>query len=179
MCYNKNIIKRGKDICKILIHFLIHLFNKFKQGINKMENNETTIVKKEAIESDFNGLTSYCSFTPKTMEEKKKLYNTMSRCDVVLNDIVGTEVTVKDIFISEYIRKDKQTGEELKSKGHRVVLFDEAGKTYITLSNYFYNSLAKLCSTFGTPDTWTEPLIIKITKTPTKNGGEALGFELV
>lgn len=144
-----------------------------------MENNENQIVKKDAIESSFNGLQTYCSFTPKTTEEKKKLYNSMSKCDVVLNDVEGQEITVKDVLISEYIRKDKQTGEELENKGHRIVLFDEAGKSYITLSNYFFNSLAKLFSTFGTPDTWTEPLTIRIIKTQVKSGGEALGFELI
>lgn len=144
-----------------------------------MENADTTIVKKESIESNFGDIKAYCSFIPKTMEEKKRLYNTLNKCDVVLNDIAGTEIKIKNVFISEYERRDKKTGEVLKSKGHRVVLFDEEGKSYITLSNYFYNSLAKLFGTFGTPDTWTETLTIKITKAPTKTGGESLGFELV
>lgn len=140
---------------------------------------ETAIIKKEALETNFGGNQSYCSFIPKTQEDKKKLFNTTNKCDVVINDIVGKEIIVKDVFISEYTRKDKETGAELETKGHRVVLFDTEGKSYITLSNYFFNSLIKLFGAFGTPDKWTEPITIKITKSQTKNGGEALGFELL
>lgn len=124
-------------------------------------------------------LKTYCSFKPSTMEEKKKLYNTLNKCDVVLNDVEGSEINLKDVFISEYIRKDKTTGEQLKGLGHRIVLFDTDGKSYITLSNYFFNSLLKLFATFGYPETWTEPLQIKIIKIKTKNGGQALSFDLV
>lgn len=142
-----------------------------------MESKE--IVKQESGLSIVNNANAtYSSFKPKTTEERKKLFNALEKCDVVINDIVGQTIEVKDIIVSEYPRKDKETGEEM-SKGHRTILFDKENKSYVTASNYFFIAIAKLLTTFGEPDTWPEPMTIKIVKKAVKNGNQALGFELV
>lgn len=120
----------------------------------------------------------YCSVKPTTLEDKKKLYNAIENCDVVLNDIEGTTIEVKDVFIQEYPRKDKDTGEPI-SNGHRTILFDTQGKTYVTASNYFFVSIAKILNSFGTPDTWEQPLKITITKRMLKTGTKCLSLKLV
>lgn len=120
----------------------------------------------------------YCSFKPKSTEERKKLFNSLESCDIILNDIVGQKITVKDVYIQEYPRTDKETGEKM-SNGHRTIIFDDKGKTYVTASNYFFVTMAKLFNSVGTPDTWNEPMEIEITKRETKSGGKALGFKLV
>ena len=120
----------------------------------------------------------YCSFKPKSTEERKKLFNSLESCDIILNDIVGQKITVKDVYIQEYPRTDKETGEKM-SNGHRTIIFDDKGKTYVTISNYFFVTMAKLFNSVGTPDTWNEPMEIEITKRETKSGGKALGFKLV
>lgn len=142
-----------------------------------MENNE--IVKKDT-ELTFvsNASKTYSSFRPKNTEERKMLFNALEKCDVKLNDIVGQNIKVKNVIINEYPRKDKETGEEM-SNGHRIILIDDEGKSYVTASNYFFIAFAKLINTFGEPDTWEEPMEIKIVKKSVKNGNQALGFELV
>lgn len=142
-----------------------------------MENN---IIKHEEVNSVIatSGASTYSSIKPKTQEERKKLFNVLENCDVLLNDVVGQEVEVKDVIINEYPRKDKDTGEPL-SNGHRTILIDTEGKSYVTTSNYFFVLLAKLLNTFGTPDTWEESMKIKISKKPTQNGKQALTFDLV
>ena len=120
----------------------------------------------------------YCSFKPKSMEDRKKLFNSLENCDVVLNDIVGQKIKVKDVYIQSYPRTDKETGEKI-SDGHRTILFDENGKTYVTASNYFFVSIVKLFNSINTPDTWESALDIQIVKRDLKNGNKALGFKLV
>ena len=137
------------------------------------ENKSTEIVQSNIINSN----STYCSFKPKTDEERKALFNASEKCDVLLNDIVGQEVEVKNVMINEYPRKNKETGEGM-TKGHRTILFDSKGKTYVTASNYFFIAIGKLIATFGEPNTWENPIKIKIVKKDVKNG-KALGFELV
>lgn len=142
-----------------------------------MENNE--LVKKDNELTIINAASStYTSFKPKNTEERKQLFNALEKCDEKLNDVIGKSIKVKNIVINEYPRKDKETGDPM-SNGHRTILFDDEGKTYVTASNYFFIAIAKLLNTFGEPDTWEEPMEIKIVKKPVKNGLQALGFELV
>lgn len=140
-------------------------------------NNETAITVKNPLEVIQGNTGTYCSVKPETMEEKKALYNALESCDVVLNDIVGQTIKVKDVYIQEYPRTDKDTGEPI-SNGHRVILFDDEGKSYVTASNYFFISLVKFINAFGEPSTWKEPIPIEITKRPTKNGNQCLSFKL-
>lgn len=141
-------------------------------------NNETAITTaKNPMEMIQGNVSSWCSVKPETMEEKKALYNALESCDVVLNDIVGKTIKLKDIFIQEYPRTDKETGEPI-SNGHRVILFDDEGKSYVTASNYFFVNLVKFINAFGEPNTWKEPIPIEITKRPTKNGNQCLSFKL-
>ena len=121
---------------------------------------------------------SYCSIKPDTDEDKIKIFNSLGNCDYVLNECEGKVIKLKDVYIAEYDTKDKETGEP--RKGHRTVLFDENGQTYITLSNYFAYSLLQLLNTFGDPTTWEKPLLIQITKKQNGNQkGASLGFKLV
>ena len=121
---------------------------------------------------------TYCSVKAETMDDKKKLYNALESCDVIINDIVGQKIKVKDVYIQEFPRVNKESGEPM-SNGHRVILFDEAGKTYVTASNYFFVSLMRVLNAFGDPNTWSEPLEIEITKRPTKGGNNCLSLKLV
>ena len=69
----------------------------------------------------------YCSKLVKTEEEKKQLFNALETCDALLNDCVGTEIELKDIYVEERQTVDEETG-ELKTK-YRTILFDVNGQT--------------------------------------------------
>jgi len=105
-----------------------------------------------------------------TIEEKKKLYNAIQNCDVRINDIVGQTITVKDVYIREYEKKDLDENGNHRT-GHTTILFDTDGKSYVTASNYFFNAIAQILSAVGNLD---KPIDIKIVKKPTKNGTESL-----
>ena len=87
----------------------------------------------------FSGLTKnvYCSKMASTEEEKKELFNALETCDVLLNDCVGTEFELKDIYVEEKEVIDDESG-EVKKK-YRSILFDTTGKTYATGSYGIYN----------------------------------------
>lgn len=119
----------------------------------------------------------YCSVQAKTLAEKKKLFNALEQCDALLNDCVDQVIAIKDVYIEAYDKEDDITGEV--RTGHRTIIFGTDGKSYVTGSNYFCNKLTKILTVFGTPDTWSEPLKVKIIKTPVKGGNPALTLTIV
>lgn len=127
----------------------------------------------------FSGITQnvYCSKTAESEKEKKELFNALESCDVLLNDIVGTIIEIKDIYVEEKEVVDSETG-EAKTK-YRTILFDVEGKTYATGSYGIYNVLKKIVGIYGLPTTWEKPLKVKVAKRPIGNGKSSLTLTLV
>ena len=127
----------------------------------------------------FSGITQnvYCSKTAESEKEKKELFNALESCDVLLNDIVGTTIEIKDIYVEEKEVADSETG-EMKTK-YRTILFDVEGKTYATGSYGIYNVLKKIVGIYGLPTTWEKSLKVKVAKRPIGNGKSSLTLTLV
>lgn len=121
----------------------------------------------------FNGIQNkiYCSKEVETEEQKKDLFNALESCDALLNDCVGQEIELKDIYVEEKQVQDENG--ELKTK-YRTILFDANGQTYATGSYGIYNILRKIVGIYGTPDTWNEPIKVKVDKRPIGNGKSTL-----
>lgn len=119
----------------------------------------------------------YCSKTLGTIDEKKALFNALESCDVLLNNIVGQVIEVKDLYIEERPYTDETTG-EVKPK-YRTIIFDSNGQTYATGAYGVYNALKKIVQLCGTPDTWGEPLKVKVAKKPIGDGKQSLTLLLV
>lgn len=117
----------------------------------------------------------YCSVKANTREDKVKLFNALENADLRLNDCVGQEIAIKDVYVERYTKLE---GEEEKVK-FRTILFGEDGKTYVTASYGVYSCISKIFRTFGTPDTWTEPLKVKVDKRNIGDGKSALNLVLV
>ena len=137
-----------------------------------MENQEKSLSLFGEMQSKV-----YCSMVATTDEEKKKLFNTLESCDVLLNDCVGNEIAIKDIYIEERNVIDEETG-ELRTK-YRTILFDENGQTYATGAYGIYNVLKKIVQIYGTPDLWQESLKVKVAKKPIGNGKQSLTLILI
>lgn len=119
---------------------------------------------------------TFCSKLAEKEEEKKELFNALETCDALLNDCVGQEITIKDIFCEEKEVIDEETG-ELKKK-YRTILFDINGQTYATGSYGIFNVIKKLISIYGLP-TWQEGIKVKVAKRPIGNGKSSLTLTLV
>lgn len=115
---------------------------------------------------------TYCSKVAETQEEKKELFNALEKCDALLNDCVGEEIALKDVYCEEINKPDEETG-EIKTT-YRTILFDENGQTYATGSYGIYNVMKKIFAIFGLPDTWTEAVHVEVAKRPIGNGKSSL-----
>lgn len=135
---------------------------------------------KNEIMLNNSDLKIYSSVKANTVEEKKAVYNALEKCDVLLNDIVGTEINIKDFYIEERQREeeDETTGEVKQITKYRTILFDMDGKTYATGSYGVYNALRRICMVYGEP-TWTEGVVVKVDKKPMGNGKTQLTLVLV
>lgn len=134
-----------------------------------MEKNELTLFNG-------NGGRTYCSKIAKTEEDKKELFNALETCDALLNDCVGQEIAIKDVYCEEREVVDDETG-EMKKK-YRTILFDVNGQTYATGSYGIFNIMRKLMAIYGMP-TWNDGLKVKVAKRPIGNGKSSLTLTLV
>ena len=137
-----------------------------------MENNENAIAKQSDVQSK-----AFCSVKAETRAEKIKLFNALKECDFKLNDVVGSKINIKDVFYQEYVKEDKETG-DIRT-GHRTIIFGDDGKTYVTASNYLYNTLRQIISVFGSPAEWDEPLMVEVVKQSMKDGKSSLSLKLI
>ena len=119
---------------------------------------------------------TFCSKVVEKEEEKKELFNALETCDALLNDCVGQEIVIKDIFCEEKEVIDDESG-ELKKK-YRTILFDMNGQTYATGSYGIFNVIKKLISIYGLP-TWENGIKVKVAKRPIGNGKSSLTLTLV
>ena len=144
-----------------------------------MENQNVNVNENKGELTLFSGIKQnvYCSKVAETEKEKKELFNALESCDALLNDCVGQEIEIKDIYVEEKQVIDDATG-EVKTK-YRTILFDENGQTYATGSYGIYNILKKIVQIYGLPETWEKPLKVKVAKRPIGNGKQSLTLTLV
>ena len=139
-----------------------------------MENQN---IKNEEVKGEltlFSGVKQnvYCSKVAESEKEKKELFNALESCDALLNDCVGQEIEIQDVYVEEKQVVDEETG-ELKTK-FRTILFDKSGQTYATGSYGIFNVLKKIVSIYGLPTTWEKPLKVKVAKRPIGKGKQSL-----
>lgn len=126
-----------------------------------------------------NDLKIYTSVKANNVEDKKSIYNALEKCDVLLNDIVGTEINIKDFYIEERHKEETDENGEVKViTKYRTILFDTEGKTYATGSYGVYNALRRICMVYGEP-TWNEGVMVRVDKKPIGNGKTQLTLVLV
>lgn len=143
-----------------------------------MENQNVNVNENKGELTLFSGnkQSVYCSKVAETEKEKKELFNALESCDALLNDCVGQEIDIKDMYVEEKQIID-ETG-EMKTK-YRTILFDENGQTYATGSYGIYNVLKKIVQIYGLPASWEKPLKVKVAKRPIGNGKQSLTLTLM
>ena len=131
--------------------------------------------KNELTLFNGNGNRTYCSKMVEKEEDKKDLFNALETCDALLNDCVGEEINIKDVYCEE--REVIDENGEVKKK-YRTILFDVSGQTYATGSYGIFNIMRKLFTIYGTP-TWENGVKVKVAKRPIGNGKSTLTLTLV
>lgn len=118
-------------------------------------------VTMSSISEDIQGGGNYFSGACETFEEKKRLVNAMSNPDFRTADFINKTINVVDVFMEMANVTDQNTG-DLKPIP-RVVLIDDKGKSYASLSFGIFNSLKKIISVFGFP-TWDPAIPLEVSR---------------
>ena len=137
-----------------------------------MEDNKNEVTLFSGVKNKV-----YCSKKAESEQEKKELFNALESCDALLNDCVGQEIEIKDIYVEEKEVVDDETG-ELKTK-FRTIIFDVSGQTYATGSYGIFNVMKKIIQIYGLPETWESPIKVKVAKRPIGNGKQSLTLTLI
>lgn len=98
---------------------------------------------------------NYSSIKGGTREDKAKLYKAKSSPDKKLADCINQKLFIKDVYMEVVNITDEETGEVRECP--RIVLIDNDGISYSSVSFGIYNSLKSLVGVFGEP-TWEEPI---------------------
>lgn len=125
-----------------------------------------------------------------TIQDKKEIFNIENGdIEVKLNDIVGQDIVLKDVFMKrvesklkqEDIEFNEETGEIITDTKISIItiLVDEDGKKYVTASKIFAMSMFNLIRTFGVEDIQKGIKIRIIKKSISNSVNKALSFELV
>ena len=132
-------------------------------------------MKNEIIKNDLTVIeTNNKRFTTLDLNDEEnanKLYNSLQKCDILINDIVGEELEFSDVYIEA--RKigetvNEETGETLDKEKFRTILYGTDGNTYVSSSYGVYNSIRSILAIFGNP-TSEKPYKVKIAKRLTKD----------
>jgi hypothetical protein len=106
-----------------------------------------------------NGGRLVTSIDTSTREGSIKAFNA-SQDPERLDEHLNEEITIKDVIMQNVQVTDEQTGEVTPSV--RTILITPEGNAYSATSVGIVNSLHQIFSLFGEPQTWSEPLVVKV-----------------
>lgn len=159
--------------------------NEIKKQENPMDYTETTDIETSAedamelaVSSDrfeklnlardiTGGGKGFCTMTAEDKKAKITLYNACANPEKI-SAIIGKTIKLLHFYVEVVQVVSEQSGELVNVP--RCVLIDEKGKGYQAVSIGMYNSLKRIVSMFGLPDTWSEPLAVEVQQIETKKG---------
>ncbi|HIS35832.1 TPA: hypothetical protein IAC10_04285 [Candidatus Scatousia excrementigallinarum] len=108
---------------------------------------------------------AYCSLPMTTDEEKKLVFNAVNRATKKLREAVNITIHMTGLYIEPVeISERDESGDYVEdgrtSIAPRIIIFAEDGTTYGCCSLGAYNSIKRIVSMFGLPDTWKKPVDI-------------------
>lgn len=120
---------------------------------------------------------SFCSMQPKTFQEKVAFYNAISSPAKKLGEMINLTIDVEHVYAETCNYVNKETGEV--QGGVRIVLIDKDGVSYNTSSIGVYNSLSKIFTIFGVPQSWESPITVRVKQITPADNRKVLTLELV
>lgn len=118
----------------------------------------------------------YCSMTAADDKARVTLYNACSN-PLRLSDMVNKRIRMLHVY-AEIIQVINEKSGELVSVP-RVIIIDESGKGYQAVSVGIYNSIKRIISMFGEPDTWEKPHTVEIQNVNLKNGQHTFNLVMI
>ena len=109
----------------------------------------------------------YSSVRYESFEDKKRTYNALTT-DKQIGDYLNEVLEVEDIIAGDVLITNKETGEV--DEATRIVLILADGSAVAATSSVLFSRLMQIVSIFGNPNTWPEPLKIKVRQQNLANG---------
>ena len=109
----------------------------------------------------------FCSMTAVDNKAKVTLFNACSNPGKI-SDMIGKQIKMLHFYIEVIQTVSEQSGELVNVP--RVVIIDEQGKGYQGVSVGLYNSVKRIVSMFGMPDTWDGPHTVEVQQISLKSG---------
>nr|DAP50280.1 MAG TPA: Single stranded DNA binding protein [Caudoviricetes sp.] len=140
-----------------------------------MENNNSTALVAFNTENTELGTVQHFIDTS-TREGKIKLYSALQNAEK-LDEHLNEAMLMSNAVAQAVQVTDDQTGEI--SNTVRVIIVTANGKAYAATSPTLAAGLNTMFSIFGTPNTWTEPLCIKVVERRSRRGFKFFSIEPV
>lgn len=155
----------------------------------KTNKEERGLITQDDSIFQSNNKEMFCTMNLEEKENMVALYNSLQECDVKLNDIKGSTIEIKDVFVEkkEVAERDEKTGELLRDEEtdevitktrFRTILFGVDGKTYVSAAYGVYNSLRQIIPIFGNPSK-ENPIKVKVGTRKLRSGKESLVLTVV
>lgn len=138
-----------------------------------MADNELTIANGNNFSANgANAVSHFFDIT--TMDGKMALYNAMQTSDKV-DEHLNEPLHVTNVLAQSIEVVNRDTGEINSST--RVVIHAEEGD-FAAASPTLAHAFGNLFAIFGTPDTWTAPLTLKVVERKSRRGYKFFDLEL-
>ena len=127
----------------------------------------TDMREYDVRELEGSNLPAFCSAKAETMEEKALVFNAANNPQHKVADFINKKIMLKDVYAETLELVNRETGEV--DKAPRIVLIDDKGEAYETVSVGMFGALKKLIATFGEP-TWEPAIPVVVEQVKVSNG---------
>ena len=139
-----------------------------------MENNSAALVAFNTENTELGTVQHFIDTS--TREGKIKLYSALQNAEK-LDEHLNEPLAMVNAVAQAVQVTDDQTGEI--SNTVRVIIVTANGKAYAATSPTLAAGLNTMFGIFGTPNTWTEPLTIKVVERRSRRGFKFFSIEPV
>lgn len=109
----------------------------------------------------------FCTMQAVDKKAKATLFNACGNPEK-LSAYIGKRLDLLHFYVEVVQVVAEESGEIVNVP--RCVLIDKAGKGYQAVSIGMYNTLKRIVSMYGLPETWDEPLAVEVQQVETKKG---------
>lgn len=139
-----------------------------------MADNELTVANGNNFSANGTNAVSHF-FDTSSMDGKMALYNAMQTSDKI-DDHLNEPLHVTNVLAQAIEVANQETGEINTST--RVVVHAEEGD-FAAASPTLAHAFGNLFAIFGTPDTWSSPLALKVVEKKSRRGYKFFDLELL
>ena len=140
-----------------------------------MENNNTALVAFNTENTELGTVQHFIDTS--TREGKIKLYSALQNAEK-LDEHLNEPLNMTNAVAQAVQVTDDQTG-EISNTVRVIIVTDDNNKAYAATSPTLAAGLNTMFGIFGTPNTWTEPLRIKVVERRSRRGFKFFSIEPV